>query len=112
MRNTAIVAYRLFALTGEKQYEDFISGVLRGASDKYWVKARLARSRTEARLTPRQLAVLRLVARGLTDKEIGRTLGISYARARNIVAEARKLLGVRSRAELVTVAAARGLLEG
>jgi DNA-binding CsgD family transcriptional regulator len=107
MRRAAIVAYRLFALTGETRYQDFIADVLRDASPAYWVKARLAQSQTEARLTARQLEVVRLVAQGLTDKEIGAACGISYARARNVVADARKMLGVRSRSELASVATSR-----
>jgi DNA-binding CsgD family transcriptional regulator len=110
MRGAAIVAYRLFALTGEKQYENFIASVLTDASDRYWVKARLLRSRTEARLTPRQIEVMRLVPQGLSNKEIGTVLGVSEARVRNILAALFPMLGVRSRAELATVASARGLL--
>jgi DNA-binding CsgD family transcriptional regulator len=110
MRGAAIVAYRLFGLTGEKQYEDFIKDALRDASERYWVKARLAKSRTEARLTARQLEVVRLVAQGLSNKEIAAARGISPSRARNVVAELFALLGVRSRAELAALATARGLL--
>jgi DNA-binding NarL/FixJ family response regulator len=109
MRGAAIVAYRLFSLTGDKQYASFVSDVLRDASDRYWVKDHLARSQTEARLT-RQLKVARLVAQGLTDKEIAAACCISYARARNVVAEIRTVLGVRSRTELATIASERGLL--
>ncbi len=110
MRGAAIVAYHLFSLTGEKQYADFTTKVLRDASDKYWVKARLAQCQLPARLTPRQLQAVQLVAKGLTDKEIGSALGVKYSRARNIVAAAREALGVHSRTELITVAASRGLL--
>jgi DNA-binding CsgD family transcriptional regulator len=109
IRSAAIVAYRLFALTGDEQYETFVTVALHDASEKYWVKARLLKSRTEARLTPRQLEVVRLVAQGLSNKEIASTLRISVPRARNIVAAIFAVLGVRSRAELATVAAARGL---
>lgn len=110
MRNASIIAYHLFALTGEKQYEAFITDALRDVDETYWVKARLAQSRITARLTARQLEIVRLVAQGLTDKEIAAARGVSYARARNVVAEVRALLGVRSRSELASVAAARGLL--
>jgi DNA-binding CsgD family transcriptional regulator len=110
MRGAAIVAYRLFSLTGEKQYADFVTEALRDASDKYWVKARLAKSQSQARLTPRQRQAVQLVAKGMTDKEIGAALGIKYSRARNIVAAARETLDVHSRAELIIVAAACGLL--
>jgi DNA-binding CsgD family transcriptional regulator len=110
MRNAAIIAYRLLVLTGDEQYGTFILDALTGVSEGYWIKAGLAQNRTEAKLTMRQLAVVRLVAQGLTDKEIASARGISYARARNVVAEVRALMGVRSRSELASIAAARGLL--
>jgi DNA-binding CsgD family transcriptional regulator len=110
MRSASIVACRLFVLTGDEQYETFITDALDDVSETYWVKARLAQSRNKARLTARQLEIVRLVAQGLTDKEIAAARGVSYARARNVVAEVRALLGVRSRSELTSVAAARGLL--
>lgn len=74
LRRAAIVAYRLFALTGDRKYESFVESALSDVSKKYWVKAHLTRSRTEAQLTSRQLEVVRLVAQGLTNKEIGRAL--------------------------------------
>jgi DNA-binding NarL/FixJ family response regulator len=111
MRSAAIVAYRLLIVTGDKQYEAFVVDALRDVSEKCWIKARLAQSRTKSRLTARQLEVVRLVAQGLTDKEIASARGISYARARNVVAEVRALLGVRSWSELASMAAARGLLK-
>ena len=61
-------------------------------------------------LKPRQVAVLRLVARGLTDKEIGRALGLSPATAHYHVEEAKRALGVRTRAEAVAICALDGLL--
>lgn len=111
LRRAAIVAYRLFALTGEPKYELFVEHALRDVSAKYWVKAGLARSRTEAQLTIRQLEVVQLVARGLTNKEIGAALKITEARVRNILVVVFRTLGVQSRAELATVAAARGLID-
>lgn len=111
LRRAAIVAYRLFALTGERKYESFVENALRDVSEKYWVKAHLTRSRTEAQLTSRQLEVVRLVAQGLTNKEIGRALKITEARVRNILVVVFRTLGVQSRAELATVASARGILD-
>ncbi len=61
-------------------------------------------------LKPRQVAVLRLVARGLTDKEIGRALGLSPATAHYHVEAAKRALGVRSRAEAVAICALDGVL--
>lgn len=111
LRRASTVAYRLFVLTGDPQYEAFITESLRGVSEGYWVKSRLAKSRTEARLSKRHLEVLPLVAQGLTNKEIGALRGGSELTARNTVREAIALLGVRNRAELASVAAQRGLLK-
>jgi LuxR family quorum sensing-dependent transcriptional regulator len=61
-------------------------------------------------LKPRQMEVLRLVARGLTDKEIGRALGLSPATAHYHVEAAKRVLGVRTRAEVVAICALDGLL--
>jgi DNA-binding CsgD family transcriptional regulator len=111
LRRAAIVAYRLFVMTGDQQYEAFITDVLRDASPAYWVKARMTKSRTEARLSKRHLDILPLVAQGLKNKEIAAVRGGSPWTARNTVREAITLLGVRNRAELASVAAQLGLLQ-
>ncbi len=67
--------------------------------------------RPRVKLTPRQLEVLRLLAEGLTDRQIGERLGISPATARTHVERIRALLGVRTRREAVTVALRMVLLE-
>lgn len=110
MRTGSIVAYRLFVLTGDERYEAFIKSALADVSEKYWVKARLAKSRIEARLTKKQLEVVRLVAAGKSNKEIAVARGISLSRAKNTVAEIFAIVGVQSRAELATLATARGLI--
>jgi DNA-binding CsgD family transcriptional regulator len=110
-RRAAIVAHRLLVLTGDLQYEAFIVDALGEVSERYWVKARLAKSRTEARLSKRYLDVLPLVAQGLTNKEIAAVRGGSELTARNLVRDLIALLGVRNRAELVSVASQRGLLQ-
>ncbi len=111
LRRAAIVAHRLLVLTGEPEYEEFIAESLAEANDAYWLKAMLDKSRTEARLSPRQLRVLPLIAQGMTDKEIAAVRGGSKYTVRNMVRDMIKLLGVRNRAELVSVAAQRGLLQ-
>ncbi len=59
-------------------------------------------------LTKRELAVLRLVTAGLTDKEIGRRLQISPETARKHVANLRRKMGASSR----TAAGVRAVKEG
>jgi len=61
-------------------------------------------------LSDRQIAALRGVAAGQTDKEIGRAMGLSPATAHFHVEAAKRLLGVRTRAEAVAICALDGIL--
>jgi DNA-binding NarL/FixJ family response regulator len=61
-------------------------------------------------LTPRELDVLRLVARGLTNADIGRTLFISEATVKTHLLHAFSKLDVADRTAAVTVAIERGVL--
>jgi DNA-binding NarL/FixJ family response regulator len=61
-------------------------------------------------LTPRELQVLQLVAQGLPNKAIARTLNISENTAKFHVASLSGKLGASSRTEAVTLAARRGLI--
>lgn len=62
-----------------------------------------------AGLTPRENESVALVAKGLTDADIARELGISPATAHEHVERAKKKLGCRNRAQLVAVAVTLGL---
>jgi DNA-binding NarL/FixJ family response regulator len=59
-------------------------------------------------LTPREIDVLRLVARGMTNREAGRELGISHRTVQGHLASTYGKLGVSSRTEAVTEALKRG----
>jgi NarL family two-component system response regulator LiaR len=59
-------------------------------------------------LTDRELDVLRLAARGLTNRAIGHELGISHRTVQGHMANIYGKLGVNSRTEAVTVALRRG----
>lgn len=61
-------------------------------------------------LTERELEVLRLAARGLTNKQIGHDLDISDRTVQNHLANIYTKLGVASRTEAVTAALQRGML--
>jgi DNA-binding NarL/FixJ family response regulator len=61
-------------------------------------------------LTDRELEVLRLAARGLTNKQIGHDLDISDRTVQNHLANIYAKLEVASRTEAVTAALQRGLL--
>lgn len=70
-----------------------------------WIRDQLALVTSEMRrsveLTPRQRDVIRLVASGATDKEIGRALGISTATAQKHVTNLLRRLGAPNRAAAV-----------
>lgn len=72
------------------------------------IMARIAQPGSEA-LTDRELEVLRLAARGLTNKQIGHDLDISDRTVQNHLANIYGKLGVASRTEAVTAALQRGL---
>jgi pimeloyl-ACP methyl ester carboxylesterase/DNA-binding CsgD family transcriptional regulator len=61
-------------------------------------------------LTPRQVEVLQAVARGKTDKEVAKTLGLSPRTVEMHVSGAIKTLGCATRAEAVHRAGTLGLL--
>lgn len=54
-------------------------------------------------LTPRELEVARLAAKGLQNKEIARELGISFGRVRNLVHDALGKLELSSRRQFASV---------
>jgi DNA-binding CsgD family transcriptional regulator len=60
--------------------------------------------------TPQQLAVLRLLALGATNPEIGRALWLSPDTVKNHVARIGDLVGSRNRTRIVVEAIARGWL--
>jgi DNA-binding CsgD family transcriptional regulator len=60
-------------------------------------------------LSPRELAVLRLVMAGQTDREIAVTLGLQVRTVNTYVANARRKLGAQSRAAAVAEVVRRGL---
>ncbi|MBV8954117.1 MAG: response regulator transcription factor [Solirubrobacterales bacterium] len=60
-------------------------------------------------LSPRELEVLRLIARGMENNEIADTLGISQRTAKNHVSNILAKLGVPSRVQAAVYAVRRGL---
>jgi DNA-binding NarL/FixJ family response regulator len=61
-------------------------------------------------LTAREFEVLKMLPRGLTNKQIGRALGISDNTVRNHVNSIIEKLEVAGRTEAATVAIQRGLI--
>jgi DNA-binding NarL/FixJ family response regulator len=70
---------------------------------------RMRRPNVDA-LTPRETEVLRLVARGLTNAQIGQTLFIGEATVKTHLLKIFSKLGVDDRTRAVTVAMERGIL--
>ncbi|MGA7342552.1 MAG: response regulator transcription factor [Terracidiphilus sp.] len=75
------------------------------------IAARLAERMTRTNLTARELEVLHMLARGLTNKEIGSALDISGNTVRNHVNSIIEKLEVSDRTEAATTAIHRGLIE-
>lgn len=74
------------------------------------VAKRLASSRPDAPLTPREMAVLRMLSDGLGHVEIAERLEISERTARAHVAAIRDKLGATNAAQAIAKAFARGIL--
>jgi two-component system NarL family response regulator len=72
--------------------------------------AKLAEGVTRVQLTPRELATLRLMADGQSNKEIANALGISERTVKTHLGHLIEKLGVTSRTEAVKVASRRGLV--
>ena len=72
--------------------------------------AKLAERVTQVQLTPRELATLRLMADGRSNKEIAGALGISERTVKSHLGHLFEKLSVTSRTEAVKVASRRGLV--
>lgn len=60
-------------------------------------------------LTTRELQIARLIAKGLTRREIGERLGISPETVKNLVGSAYSAIGARNAAHLVALLDNEGL---
>lgn len=75
------------------------------------IASRLAERMMRSNLTTRELEILKMVARGLTNKQIGKALEISGNTVRNHVNSIIEKLEVSDRTEATTTAIQRGLIE-
>ncbi|MBI3666950.1 MAG: helix-turn-helix transcriptional regulator [Acidobacteria bacterium] len=66
--------------------------------------------RASGELSPRERQVTTLVARGMTNREVAASLGISRNTLKNQLRSVFEKLGVRNRLELVWCAISRGLV--
>jgi len=72
--------------------------------------AKLAEGVTREQLTPRELATLRLLADGKSNREIAKSLGIAERTVKTHLGDLFEKLGVTSRTEAVKAATRRGLV--
>jgi two-component system, NarL family, response regulator len=75
------------------------------------IASRLAERMMRSNLTTRELEILKMVARGLTNKQIGKALEISGNTVRNHVNSIIEKLEVSDRTEAATTAIQRGLID-
>ena len=85
--------------------------VRRGVTDPGGTPARSPAPESLAALTEREREVLTLVARGLSNQEIGEELYVSAATAKTHVSRLLMKLGARDRTQLVVLAYESGLVE-
>lgn len=74
------------------------------------IASRLAERMARSSLTPREHQILHMLAKGLTNKDIGRVLGISENTARNHVNSIIEKLEVSDRTEAAITAIQQGLI--
>jgi two-component system, NarL family, response regulator len=94
--------------------QDLLACVRAVHAGRTWVSptvaAKLVARVTNVRLTPRELAVLRLLAAGNSNREIGDALGISDGTVKIHVSHLFAKLNVTSRTEAIATALRRGLV--
>ncbi len=101
-------------LTKDASEQEMVSAVLRVHSGRRvlppHIASRLADRLLRSTLTTRESEILRELARGLTNREIGGRLRISENTVRNHVQSLLSKLGVSDRTEAATLALRRGIL--
>lgn len=75
------------------------------------IASRLTERMMRSDLTTRELEILRMLAKGLTNKQIGRALGISSNTVRNHVNKVIEKLDVNDRTEAATTGIQRGIIQ-
>ncbi len=103
-----------YILKGSKRPE-LVSAIRTVLEGKRWLSASVARLAAERARQPglsaRQVEVLDLVAKGLSNKEIGVILGLTYEGIKHHLQQIYQKLGVSTRAEATSEALRRGILQ-
>ena len=75
------------------------------------IAAEIAEHSTDGKLTPREISVLRLVAAGSANKEIGAQLSLTEVTVKSHVKNILAKLGANDRTHAVTIALKRGIID-
>jgi two-component system NarL family response regulator len=75
-----------------------------------WIVTQTSERRLRLSLTPRELEILEMVAKGLTNKDIGRAIQVSPFTVRNHVRHIIAKMEVGNRTEAASVAVQQGML--
>jgi two-component system NarL family response regulator len=75
-----------------------------------WIRDRVSERKFQPSLSRREREILEMVAKGLTNKEIGRAIQVSHFTVRNHVRHIIAKLEVGDRTEATTVAIQQGIL--
>lgn len=115
---TGVQGYLLKDMAGEELYQAILN-LLHGKSvldpnvtayALQWIESKAENENSKEVLNLRDVEVLRLMAQGQTNQEIGKQVHLSENTIKVIVNEIYRRLGVRSRVEAVMAAHQRGLL--
>lgn len=101
-------------LTKDAKRADIVAAIREVAAGKHHfpsaIAARLAERESRIGLSPREHDILRMLAKGLTNKEIGHALQISQFTVRNHVIHILAKLDASDRTEAVSIAMEQGIL--
>lgn len=101
-------------LTKEMSRDEIVAGIVAVHSGKEYfppaIAARLDERNHRSSLSPRELEILELLSKGLTNKEIGQAFGISKHTVRNHINNITQKLEVTDRTEAASVAMKQGII--
>ncbi len=113
--NVVRAGVRGYVPKGDFGREDLLACLRAVSSGQIWIHplaaTKLAERMTAPELTPRELDVLRLVAAGKSNKEIGASLDVAEGTVKVHVNHILDKLGVTGRVEAILVAAQRGIVQ-
>lgn len=75
-----------------------------------WILDRISERKLRSTLSPRELEILEMVSKGLTNKEIGQAIQVSHFTVRNHVRHIIAKLAVGNRTEAAAIAIQQGIL--